>query len=332
MPCRTASSTSVTRGEAVTQTRILLQSGTNELEVVEFFLTERVSTSTTPYTGYYGVNVAKVREIIRLPKVTEIPEATDPSILGAFNQRSRIISLVDLCTWLGKERVEEAPPKVVVTEFNQVTTAFLVSGVTRIHRVSWEDVAPPSSYLSSFSQDCITGVINLRDRIVFLLDLERIVADLNPRLALRYDESIDWQGARQYRALLADDSKLVRTMLKEIMEKSGFQVETYTNGRDAWNRLKEIKSKAAGEGKTLQDYIQVVVSDIEMPGMDGHHFTKRIKDDPELRRLPVILFSSLISDELRHKGEAVGADEQLAKPEAGLIPTRARELIQERLL
>jgi len=311
------------------QTNILLESGTNELEIVEFFLDE-VEIDGTSYRGYYGVNVAKVLEIIRMPTVTELPESGHSCILGAFNLRSQVIPLVDLSMWLGKHREETEPPKVIVTEFNNVCTAFQVSGVNRIHRISWEEVEPPSGYVANLSNQSITGVVKISDRIIFLLDLERIVANLNPDLALKLDDAIDWDSGETRRALITDDSGLIREMLTDLMEKANFQVEAHNNGREAWDRLRQLKTIAESSGRPLTDYVQVVVSDIEMPAMDGHSLCKAIKEDPVLGKLPVILFSSLITDKLRHKGESVGADMQVSKPEVTLLAQRAIELIEER--
>ena len=318
----------------MTQTNILLESGTNELEIVEFFLEEppvEGDANQADYRGYYGVNVAKVLEISRMPKVTELPEVQHPSVLGAFNLRSHIVPLVDLSLWLGKGHVKSnEPPKVIVTEFNSVTTAFMVSGVNRIHRISWEEVEPPNKYVSTVSKNTITGVVKLEGRIVFLLDLEKIVADLNPALGLRLDEALDWGSEVRYRALIADDSGLIREMLKDLMQKANFEVEAVNNGREAWDRVCELKAKAEEEGKRITDYVQVLVSDIEMPSMDGHNLCKRVKDDPQLRNLPVLLFSSLITEKLRHKGVSVGADDQISKPEVTHLAKRVYSIIAER--
>ena len=321
------------------QTNILLEAGTNELEIVEFFIDEPTASSFTAdapeasghYRGYYGVNVAKVLEIIRLPKVTAMPEVSHPSVMGAFNLRNHIIPLVDLSIWLDKQRQDTASPKVIVTEFNNVTSSFLVSGVTRIHRMSWEAVEPPNRYVSKMSGDSITGVVKLEDRIVFLLDLEKIVADLNPSLGLRLDMSIEWNASSRYRALVADDSVLVREMLKDLLNKAGFDVTAVQNGREAWELLSQIKEKSEAENQPLSNFVHCMVADIEMPAMDGHNLTKRIKDDPVLRELPVILFSSLITDKLRHKGEAVGADDQISKPDVSQLAMRAKALIERKL-
>ncbi|MDR2503337.1 MAG: chemotaxis protein [Deltaproteobacteria bacterium] len=313
----------------MSQTNILLEAGTNELEIVEFHLDEK-DPKEGVYKGYYGVNVAKVLEIIRMPKVTEMPEVRHKSVLGAFNLRSQIIPLVDLSVWLGKERAsstEEA--KVVVTEFNSVNTAFLVSGVNRIHRISWEEVEAPNAYVSAITNNSVNGVVKMDGRIIFLLDLERIVSDLNPQLALRLDSKVDWSGSKGYRALVADDSTVIREMIKSLMQKAGFHVEAVNNGKEGWERLTSIKTRCEKEERPLSDFVHVVISDIEMPQMDGHNFCRRIKEDPLLKSLPVILFSSLITDKLRHKGLSVGADDQVAKPEISYVAQRSITLIEK---
>lgn len=314
----------------MSHTNILLEVGTNELEVVEFTLDERIMGQEETYSGHYAVNVAKVLEIIRLPKITELPHVSHPAVLGAFNQRSMIIPLVDLCLWLGKTKADQAAGKVIVTEFNSVVTAFLVSGVNRIHRINWQEVESPGPYLASFSSDCITGVINLEGRIVFVLDLERIVTDLNPALGLRMDQDLEKHHGSEYKAIIADDSSLIRNMLRDLLEKAGFIVETNTHGQELWDRLQELRRHAQEHSASITDYVQIVIADIEMPTMDGLTLCKKIKDDPELGKLPVILFSSLITERLRHRGEAAGADDQISKPEVTQLTLRARALIESR--
>ncbi|QGY40741.1 response regulator [Pseudodesulfovibrio cashew] len=333
---------------ASTANGILLEAGTNELEIVEFYLEEEPKESDDPELNqeeafpdeegkgkkasrksFYGVNVAKVLEIMRMPEVTEMPEVAHESVLGAFNLRSRIIPLLDLSIWLKKKRVENEPPKVIVTEFNQVTSAFMVSGVTRIHRISWEDVEAPNKYVSALSSDSITGVVKFDKRIVFILDLERIVSELNPSMRLKLDDNFVMESHSGYKALTADDSPLIREMIRDMLNQAGFRVEKTTNGKECWDRLLELKALAREEERPITDYVQVVISDIEMPMMDGHHLCKRIKEDPELRDLPVILFSSLITEKLRHRGETVGADDQISKPEITQLAMRAAALIRK---
>jgi two-component system, chemotaxis family, chemotaxis protein CheV len=322
----------------MSKTNILLESGTNELEIVEFYLEEPTPSGGT-YVGYYGVNVAKVLEIIRLPRVTEMPQTPHPCVLGTFNLRDKVVPLVDLGIWLGKDRSTVASDKVVVTEFNRVISAFRVSGVTRIHRLSWEQIEPPSIQVQYYSGNSVTGVVQLESRVVFILDMEKIVAELNPDLALKeLDEEkfVEHQKAlpdkdMTFKALIADDSTTIRRMIGTSLEKAGFEVTRTINGRIAWDTLLQWKEASIREERPITDYVHILVSDIEMPAMDGHSLTRKVKSDPVLSKLPVILFSSLITDSLRHKGEAVGADDQISKPEMLLLAERARALAWERL-
>jgi len=322
----------------MSQTNILLESGTNELELVEFFIDEKDEATGKVYRGFYGVNVAKVLEIIRMPAVTQLPEIPHPSVLGAFNLRTRIIPLVDLALWLGKAMsTSKADTKVIVSEFNRMTSAFMVSGVTRIHRLSWTQVEAPGSRLTEYSGSSVTGVVRFDDRILLILDMEKILADLNPGLAMKIEqaalEEIEASHQTQtvkkehYRALIADDSTSIRRMIGTMLEKAGFEVTQTVDGQEAWDALLALKQKAAAENAALTDYVDIIVSDIEMPLMDGHNLTRRIKDDAVLKDLPVILFSSLITDRLRHKGESVGADLQLAKPDLERLPELAMQLV-----
>lgn len=316
----------------MTQTNILLESGTNELEIIEFFINEQAPDG-TQYTGYYGMNVAKVLEIIRKPTVTEMPNQSNPAALGTFNLRGRVLPLVDLANWLGKSLVSDPNHKVIVSEFSGVTTAFLVSGVNRIHRLSWSQVEAPGGHVRTYSNDSITGVVRFDDRIVFILDMEKIVTSMNPKLEMdRKADKIVAEIAleeERFKTLVADDSASIRSMIVRTLEKAGYDCKQAENGREAWEILEGWKKQADEQGVPISDIVDLIVSDIEMPEMDGHNLTKRIKTDPVLQKLPVILFSSLITDTLRHKGDAVGADDQVSKPDLPTLTTRVRELIHQ---
>jgi two-component system, chemotaxis family, chemotaxis protein CheV len=313
---------------AVSQSNILLESGTNEVEILELFIEEET------YKGYYGVNVAKVLEIIPLPSIIMRPPHLNGSFAyGMFNHRDKIIALFDLAAWLGRTRIESAPPKVLITEFNNVTNAFLVSGVTRIHRVTWGDIKPLDGYMDGLS-DTITSVIELEDRLVFLLDLEKAIGDLNPDLAISETSKSFLQDSALIGApikiLHADDSGVIRTTVKKRLEEHKvFSVSSVNSGDEAWDYMIELKNKAREGGTSLADMVDIVLTDIEMPGMDGYHLCKRIKEDSELKATPVVLFSSLITDKLIHKGEAVGADGQFAKPDMQLM-LFMKELVEKK--
>ncbi|MDR2726534.1 MAG: chemotaxis protein [Deltaproteobacteria bacterium] len=309
----------------MSQTNILLESGTNELEIVEFYLDE------PGYRGHYGVNVAKVVEIIRMQPVTAMPQMRHPSVLGAFSHRGgKIVPLVSLARYLNKEQKESDDLKIIVTEFNSIVTGFVVSGVNRIHRLNWHSVEEPGKFLQDISRSSITGVVRLEERVVFILDMENVVADLDPSLAIHFNKIPDDQVHRDkvYTILHADDSGNVRHLVKRLLEDSGqFQVIQTVSGEEAWNVLLKLKANAQNSGVPLQNTIHAVISDIEMPQMDGLTLCRRIKEDSDLKFLPVALFSSLITHSLEHKGRSVGADAQFAKPDLQRLSARLLELI-----
>lgn len=318
------------RGNYMSQTNILLESGTNELEIVEFYISE------PEYRGYYGVNVAKVVEIIRTQPVTAMPQMRHHSVMGAFSHRDgKVIPLVDLAKYLEKEALPEGEPKIIVTEFNKIVTGFQVSGVNRIHRLSWNDVEEPGEFLQNMSRNSVTGVVRLEGRVVFLLDMEKIVSDIDPGLAIRLDDISEelLEKDRTYTILHADDSGNVRSLVKRLMEEGGrFNIIQCTNGEDAWEALTRIRKKAEEGGPSVWEQVQGVISDIEMPRMDGLTLCRKIKEDPELKILPVALFSSIVSQSLEHKGKSVGANAQFAKPDLQTLSEKMLRLIakQER--
>jgi len=304
---------------ATNVSNILLESGTNEVEVLELFIDEE------NYQGFYGVNVAKVLEIIPMPKkIIKPPALIGTCAVGMFNHRDKIIVLIDLAHWLGRKRIENRPPAVLITEFNNVVTAFMVSGVTRIHRLTWGDIKPLDGYIEGMS-DSLTGVVHLEKKIVFMLDLEKAISDFNPALAISdtagdTPDNLLGDLDQPIKVLHADDSGVIRTTVRRRLEETkAFSVTSVMNGDAAWSYLTEIKKRAEEEKCDLTNFVDVVLTDIEMPGVDGYHLCKLIKDDQGLRSLPVILFSSLITDKLFHKGESVGADGQFAKPDMQLI-------------
>jgi len=322
---------------------ILLESGTNELEIIELYIQEE------DYRGYYGVNVAKVLEIIIIPENIVKPPNAAPFVYGLFNHRGKVILLIDLAKWLGRSRIETDRPTVLITEFNKITTAFLVSGVTRIHRTSWSKIKPLDEFTQGFSS-ALTGVILLEDRTVFMLDLEKAIGDIDPKLAVPLqdkpsDANLDkaaqsQQGitdvtlpdvsgqANHWKALHADDSAMIRRATKDILEGTGeYVVTSLVDGDAAWNYLMDMKMAALDENRPITDFINIIFSDIEMPGMDGYSLCRKVKNDPDLKGLPVVLFSSLITDKLLHKGEAVGANRQLAKPSPNELIRTAKELL-----
>ncbi len=304
------------------------QSG-NELEIIEFYIDELLEDGTS-YRSYFGMNVAKVLEIIRKPPVTGVPGKHHAAALGTFNLRGRVLPLVDLGLWLGKTNAGEENDKVIVSEFSGVVTAFIVSGVTRIHRMTWAQVEPPGKYLQAFSHDSITGVVRFDERIVFLLDMEHIIGSMDPSVNLgSHAEGVVEQGGAGYTVLLADDSASIRTIIASTLQKANFKVTKATCGREAWEQLKTWEGQAREKNEPITNFVNLVISDIEMPEMDGHSLTRQIKADPAFKAIPVVLFSSLISKVVFDKGVQAGADDQISKPDLPHLTVRAAELIRK---
>lgn len=306
---------------------ILLDTGTNEFEIIEFFIDD--SCEGKEERDYFGINVAKVLEVVEAPDGLEAAEgAPHPSYLGTMSLRDIILPVIDLAVWLGIERKGSANELIVVTEMNNVVTGFLVTGVTQIHRIGWGDLKTPNKYIADLDTNCITGTVHFDDRFILMIDLERILGELDPEMAERSDGKI-YTAPEKMTAVLVDDSVSVRALLNRNFETANFEVKLYTNGQEALEALKEMNEEVKESGGAINDVIDIVVSDIEMPQMDGYTLTKSIKDDANLSCLPVILFSSLITKGLYHKGEAVKADDQITKPEFNELTGRAIALIEK---
>ncbi len=309
------------------QTNILLESGTNELEILEFHITEARDGGEVVHS--FGVNVAKVMEVIESPRLEPQPSAAHPSYLGIIPLRGHVLPVIDLAVWLGLTREVSAHDIVIVTEFSQSVTGFLVSGVTGIHRLGWPEVIPPDGYVPKTGIQAVIGLVERDGHFIQLLDLETILSDLTPE-SLEPEAAPAHVAERTIRALVADDSATIRLMLQKNLARANFEPTIVNNGQEALNAARELARKAQAEGRPVTDYVDIVISDIEMPLMDGFTLTKNLKADPALGALPVILYSSIITRELRHKGESVGADHQISKPEMDRIPEVAIGLVQAR--
>lgn len=310
----------------MSQSQILLEVGTNELELVEFYIDEADG-----YRGYYGINVSKVVEISRSQPVTSMPQMPHPSVLGAFPFRDgRIVPLIDISKFLNKGGVSSDDPRIIITEFNRTHTAFLVSGVTRIHRISWKQVEAPTPLLLEISGGSITAVVRLEGRVVFVLDAEAIVAAMNPSLSVKMDENAGSIPVdRKYHIIHADDSVSIRRLVADLLKKEGrFDVTQANDGEEAWNLLQKYKQEAEEKNIPVTDLVQGIISDIEMPNLDGLTLCRYIKEDHTLKELPVAMFSSLISNSLVHKCKSVGSDAEFAKPDLQGISDKMLELIQ----
>ncbi|MGI8385600.1 chemotaxis protein [Robertmurraya sp. P23] len=282
---------------------ILLESGTNELEIVEFSIGK----------NKFGINVIKVKEIINPVQVTQVPHS-HPHVEGIIELRGEVLPVVNVANALGFPPSQSPEQdKFIVAEFNKQKIVFHVHTVTQIHRISWDQIEKPSEmYQGPESQ--IIGVVKLHGEMILLLDFEKIVVEINPETGINVQQ-VKKLGQRERstkKLVVAEDSPLLRKLLHDTLNEAGFtNIEFFENGKDALQYLEAITS----QGKNITDEVQLVITDIEMPQMDGHHFTRRLKENSQTAKLPVIIFSSLITDDLRHKGQMVGANAQVSKPE-----------------
>ncbi|RIJ67703.1 chemotaxis protein [Rummeliibacillus sp. POC4] len=294
---------------------ILLESGTNELEIVEFEVG----------SNKFGINVIKVKEIIQPIPVTFIPHA-HPHVEGIIQLRGEVLPVVDMKKVLGLVNTAYSEQqKYIVAEFNRQRVVFHVDNVTQIHRFSWDQIEKPTEiYQGGNSQ--VIGVIKRDDFMLLLLDFEKIMVDINPDSGINI-ASVKKLGKRERsekKIIIAEDSPLLRKLLHDTMHEAGYvNVEFFENGKDALDYLLSIADKT----DNISDYVQLMVTDIEMPQMDGHHLTRQVKSNPILKKLPIIIFSSLITDDLRHKGEEVGAEDQISKPEIAELILKVDEYI-----
>lgn len=299
-------------------TKILLENGTNELEILEFTLAG----------NSYGINVAKIREIIPYQTVTPVPNA-HPSIEGIFMPRDTMITAIDLKNCLG--RGESDPSGLfIITNFNKLDIAFHVESVLGIHRVSWRDIIKPDATISSTDESISTGIVKRDNKLIIILDFEKIVSDINPETGLKVSEIDDLGFRRKYNVpiLIAEDSPLLNKLIVDSLKKAGYDNLIHTeNGQRAYDVIQQCK-----EDGSLKDHVRLIITDIEMPEMDGHRLTKLVKSDEATADIPIIIFSSLVNEEMRRKGEALGADAQLSKPEIGNLVKIVDRLVEERHL
>lgn len=298
------------------ETNILLENGTNELEVLEF----------TIGNNCYGINVAKIREILPYQPVTPMPNA-HRSIEGIFMPRDTMITVINLPKELGlAENADYSNDMMIITNFNKLNIAFHVHKVIGIHRVSWNNIIKPDNTINTSDTSIATGIIKIDEKLIVILDFESIVSNISPETGLKVSE-IDALGTRQRNEspiLIAEDSALLSKLIIDSLHKAGYtNVIKNDNGQEAWDKLTEMKKK----GNVLND-VKCIITDIEMPVMDGHRLTKLVKTDDTLKNIPVVIFSSLVNEEMRIKGLSLGADAQLSKPEIGNLVKIIDGLIQ----
>ncbi|MDE6435481.1 MAG: chemotaxis protein [Lachnospiraceae bacterium] len=296
-------------------TNILLESGTNELEVLEFMIAG----------NHYGINVAKVREILPMTDITPVPNS-HPCIEGIFMPRDTIITAINLAAALGfSENPNQKDNMLIITNFNNLNIAFDVEQVLGIHRVSWMDIVKPDATVNAPGAGIATGIIKKLDSLIIVLDFERIVEEICPETSLKMSE-LAQLGERERNDIpivVAEDSPMLQKLISDALTKSGYiNLHLFANGQEAWDYLLNLKKNNG------VDYgARCIITDIEMPQMDGHRLIRLIRNDDSLKHIPIMVFSSLINDDMKRKGERLGADAQISKPEIAQLVSYIDNLI-----
>lgn len=283
---------------------MIIDAGSNELQIMEFTIDGRS----------FGINVAKVLEIMQYSPVTPIPH-TSPYVEGVFKPRNKIITVVDLCAYLKLPPSEDTSRDImIITEFNTVTTAFHVHSVELIRKISWSNLEKPDKTIYNGIDSLIVGIARMEDRLITILDFEKILSDIIE------DHSFDsevfntkkYEREIQSDIFVVEDSPFLTQLILNCLNKAGYKnISIFSNGLEAWNQLVSLKNL----GQHHSHHVSCIITDIEMPQMDGYTLLKNIKDDPALRDIPVVIFSSLISENMRYQGENLGASAQISKPE-----------------
>lgn len=301
------------------ETAILLESGTNEIEIMEF----------TINGDLYGINVAKVKEIMMSDTVKPIPHS-DPAVEGIFKPRDTMLTVIDLPFYLTGQKTEKNERDLfIITNFNKTNIAFRVHTVVGIQRISWTDISKPDKTLNSGKEEgTATGIAQCGKQLVTILDFEKIIAEIAPETGIQTDEVklVGDNVRHKEKIVVVEDSVLLSRMVETSLNRAGYyNIVKFNNGREAWDYLLQIKNDS-----DIYDKVSLIITDIEMPQMDGHRLTRLVKSDDKLKSIPLIIFSSLINQEMEIKGKQLGADEQLSKPEIGHLVDVMNELLSRR--
>ncbi len=298
--------------------------GTNKLEILLFSLG---MDSRTGRRETFGINVFKVREVMRTPPITAAPDMPS-AVKGMVSLRGALVPVVDLADYIGM--APDTPREImIVTEYNGHTQGFLVESVDTILRLDWAHMRVPPEMLTSNLGGLVTAVTELQDnRLVMMLDVERVLAETAKADDTMLFSNIPSLGREDLTVLYADDSSVARGQIERTLSAMGVRGISAVNGRAAWDELQRLATYAEGAGRNVKDYVQLILTDVEMPEMDGYLLTKSIKSDPRFSGIPVIMHSSLSSMSNQQLGRSVGVDEYVPKFE----PHRLSETLGRLLL
>ncbi len=293
----------------------ILQVGTNQMELVDFRMFEEREDGSI-YEGIYGINIAKVKEIIKYPTVIKIP-SKESLLEGVYNLRGEVIPIVSLAKWLNiKEPKDVKTKKVIIALFNNITVGFIVHDAKRIRRISWRFVKPPSEVLKNQYGNKIVGTINLdEEHVMLILDFESICEELgifSEEDVKRIEQAaVDVsKDKRKVKILIADDSSTARKIIKKAVAPLAENIIETTDGQEAWDMLNKLYENTNGN---IKDAVDIIITDVEMPNMDGYRLTKLIKEDERFKSIPVVMNTSLSGSANLQKAKDVGVDDFCTK-------------------
>jgi two-component system chemotaxis response regulator CheV len=291
--------------------------GSNRMEILLFSLGG---------SEVFGINVFKVREVTWTPPITRAPNLP-PGVEGVINLRGNVIPVIALVNFIRGEGACDAPGTMMVTEFSSRTQGFLVQDVDRIVRVDWENVRPQPP--ADAQAGLVTALTELPDgKLVSILDVEQILANVFGETVV--PELTPLEGALAPTVLFADDSQVARREIVQVLDQLGVAHQQATTGAEAWERLQSMAASAQAEGVALNRRLNVILTDAEMPAMDGYVLTRKIKADARFAGIPVVMHSSLSSDANRAMGKSVGVDAYVPKFDPAVLADTLRPMLAGR--
>ncbi|GHD57718.1 chemotaxis protein [Jeongeupia chitinilytica] len=299
--------------------------GTNKLEILLFTLGVDARTGRREN---FGINVFKVREVMRTPEITQAPDMP-PSVEGMVSLRGALVPVIDLAKYAGI-KTGSKPEIMIVSEYNGQTQGFLVEAVDTILRLDWSLMRVPPDMLTVQMGGLVTAVTELDNgKLVMMLDVEKVLAETT-----QTDQAIDVGAVVRHQkfgdmmVFFADDSVVARKQIEMTLDAMGVRHQQSINGKRAWDELQRIAKSAEIRGIHVREMLQLILTDVEMPEMDGYMLTRMIKSDPRFAGIPILMHSSLSGNSNQKLGQSVGVDGYVPKFE----PHKLSELVAQHLL
>lgn len=291
--------------------------GENRLELLLFTLGGRQR---------FGINVFKVQEVIMCPELTKIANS-DPMVIGMTNMRGKTISVMDLAMAIGKRPIERSENNyLIITEYNRQIQGFLTSGVDRIVNMNWSEIKAPPEGLGK--ENFMTAVTSVDNELVEIIDVEKVMANLLgiDVSGVDAEDEVKTKEDKIIRVMVVDDSSVARNQIKRTLDKLGMECTIGKNGLDGLNILKDFVK----DGSNITEHIDVLISDVEMPEMDGYTLTTELRALDSMKNLPILLHTSLSGVFNQSMVSKVGADKFVPKFDAAELATEVKDILKEK--